>query len=461
MKIGLVHDWTASVESMYGLDILGDLSEILWSFEVSKAFLLGRYRLETGLSCSSEISKCINYHVVNRHTPVIMNLIKIFAVASLSFRVLEVRASEINDSLPNFDIDDTSNKSNAPFTTSMNTLAPLRIVTHKESLYEDLLNAFSHDIPKNGLEVRIYESEGSNSRERNLEITSTILNRLEQDGVYRVDAISGETKLNHIADTTRLRLFGFISALIVKHNLRNGVRLPSCLAEYLRNPNQSCLELLKEDDPAFLNNLIFVRTIKNPIILQNYSFADYEDPCTRANPYPQTPNEVEEYIELAARSSIQPDSLRSIKEGFELVISSETIAACQITASDFNAALTDYSDYTGAQLRAISVIQNIEGNWHLIEWFFTAIDKLTPHERRLFLYSLTGLIDIPREGIRKLQYPTRIFIDDLFSKFGNLPITRSYLIQNQNQNIIFIYLVESFEKMFEKLKKSLERCFNR
>ena len=57
MKIGLVYDWTASVESMYGLDILGDLSEILvkeWSFEVSKALLLGRYRLETGLSCSSE-----------------------------------------------------------------------------------------------------------------------------------------------------------------------------------------------------------------------------------------------------------------------------------------------------------------------------------------------------------------------------------------------------------------------
>ena len=403
----------------------------------------------------------VYYHVENRHAPSLMNLIKIFAVASLSFGVLEVRASEINDSFQNLDIDDTSNSnnsndSNIAINKSIKTSVPLRIVTHKGNLYEELLSAFSHDVPKNGLEVRIYDSEGSNAREIHLEITSIILNRLGQDGVFDVNEVYGGTILNYEADTASLRLFGFISALIVKHNLRNGVRLPRGLAEYLRNQNQSCLELLKEDDPAFFNNLIFVRTIEKPILLQNYSFADYEDPCTRANPHPQTPNEVEEYIELAARSSIQPDSLRSIKEGFELVISSETIAACQITASDFNSALTDYSDYTGAQLRAICEIHNIEGNWHLIEWFFTAIDKLTPHERRLFLYSLTGLIDIPREGIRKLKYPTRIFIDARFSKFGNLPITISY----RNQNIIYIFLVESFEKMFEKLKKSLERCFN-
>ena len=48
-----------SVERMYGLDNLGDLSEILvkeWSFEASKALLLDRYRLETGLSYSPEIN---------------------------------------------------------------------------------------------------------------------------------------------------------------------------------------------------------------------------------------------------------------------------------------------------------------------------------------------------------------------------------------------------------------------
>ena len=46
-------------EKMYGLDNLGDLSEVLvkeWSFEVSKALLLDRYRLETGLSYSPEIN---------------------------------------------------------------------------------------------------------------------------------------------------------------------------------------------------------------------------------------------------------------------------------------------------------------------------------------------------------------------------------------------------------------------
>ena len=49
----------SSVENIYGLDNLGDLSGILvmeWNFETSKTLLLDRYRLETGLSYSPEIN---------------------------------------------------------------------------------------------------------------------------------------------------------------------------------------------------------------------------------------------------------------------------------------------------------------------------------------------------------------------------------------------------------------------
>ena len=52
-----------------------------------------------------------------------------------------------------------------------------------------------------------------------------------------------------------------------------------------------------------------------------------------------------------ASGIIQPDRYKYIKEGFELVMSSEMIAACEMTAADFNTALTDYSDYTSDQLK--------------------------------------------------------------------------------------------------------------
>ena len=74
-----------------------------------------------------------------------MNLIKIFSqLLPIIFFVLEVRASEINDSFKNLDIDDTSNSnnsndSNIAINKSIKTSVPLRIVTHKGNLYEELL----------------------------------------------------------------------------------------------------------------------------------------------------------------------------------------------------------------------------------------------------------------------------------------------------------------------------------
>ena len=410
-----------------------------------------------------------------------MNLIKIFAVASLSLGVL---GSETNDLNQNIEVNDTSNTTTSiraaptrrrvvrrqmaansndiatsalvsttseasvteqiPFVTHI----PLRIVTSKQNLYRELVKVFTSDTSEHGLEISLTDPESADThpRVRLLEITTIILNRLERDGVFRVDQESGETSLDYDADPARLRLLGYISALIAHHKLRNGVRLPEAVTAYLRNPERSSLELLKEADPIFYDSLIRLRGVEDPNQLINFSFADYEDPCTRANPHPQTPDEIEEFIEIVARDSIRPDCFRYIREGFELVMSTEMITALELTGADFNIALTDYSDYTSYQLRYSCVIQNNQYNMHVIEWFFTAIDQLTPHERRMFFYFFTGLRNIPRHGLGSLREQPRITLVNDRNRFGYA--ATSIICYNQ----IKLYQVESFEQMLKQLK---------
>lgn len=435
-----------------------------------------------------------------------MNLIKVFAVASLSLGVLEASGSETNDLNQNIEVNDTSNttastsaapsrrrvvrrqmatSSNeiipAPVPTAaeasvteqvpvatqvatserkkrarsdedgnpelkyMKTPVPFRLFSSNRSLYRELLRYFNSEILEHGLEILLTDPEYAETHlsVRLLDITTIVLKSLERDKVFRVDQESGETILNYDAEPARLRLFGYNSALIAHHNIRNGVRLPDAVAAYLRSPERSCLELLKEADRTFYNSLIGLRGA-DPNRLIEFSFADYEDPCNRANPHPQTPDEIEEFIELVARNSIQPDRLRYIREGFELVMSTEMIAAREMTAADFNIALTDYSDYTSEQLRYSCEIENIEGNKDLVSWFFTAIDQLTPHERRMFFYFFTGLRNIPRHGLGSLDVQPRITVVNDRNRFGYAATTCF--------NRIMLYQVESFEIMLNKLK---------
>ena len=437
-----------------------------------------------------------------------MNLIKIFAVASLSLGVLEASGSETNDLTQNIEVNDISNitastsaaptrrrvvrrqmatssneiipvaipnaaeasvteqvpvvtqvatserskrarsdEDGNPKLKSMKTPVPLRIVTSRQNLYRELIRVFTKDTPEHGLEIRLTnpETAGTHPRVRFLEITTIVLNNLERDGVFSVDQESGETNLNYDADPAKLRLFGYISALIAHHNLQNGVRLPIAVAEYLRNRERRCLELLKEVDRTFYNSLISLK-LADPDRLNDFSFAEYEDPCNRANPHPQTPGEIEEFIELVARNSIQPDRLRFVREGFELVMSSEMIAAREMTAADFNRALTDYSDYTSEQLRNSCEIENIEGNEYLVNWFFTAIDRLTPYERRMFFYFFTGLNNIPRHGLGSLDMQPRITVVNECHTFGYAATSITCF------NQIMLYQVESFEIMLNQLK---------
>ena len=436
-----------------------------------------------------------------------MNLIRIFVVATLSFCALETSGSEIKDSLQDPEVYDTVSPSSVidvPATLNDTVVAhigsdasdalvptvtevpglnknsgsikrarsedyenpkrkkiflPFRIVISRENLYEDLLSAFRAEKPENvhyhGFEIRMKDSEGA--EEEILKITFSVLRNLDLGGVLRrlnqnlafhVDKNTGETIIYFNVDPAKLRLFGFVSALIAKHNLQNGVRLPGAVASYLRNPNQSLIELMREQNLGVYNYMITTINNFNPTISKQFSFTDYEKPCLRANPHPQTPAEMQEYFEYVASGIIQPDRYKYIKEGFELVMSSEMIAACEMTAADFNRALTDYSDYTGNQLRAVSELQNIEGNRHLIEWFFAAIDQLTPHERRMFYFFVTGLNNIPRQGLGSLGILPKLFIMNDLDRFNSVPT----IIYSSQQITIILYPVESSEKMLENLE---------
>ena len=448
-----------------------------------------------------------------------MNLIRIFAVALLSFGALETSGSRIKDSLQDPGVYDTVNPSSVidvPATLNDTVVAhigsdasdalvptvtevpglnknsrsikrarseyyenpvskkiflPFRIVISRDNLYEDLLSAFRAEKPENvhyhGFEILIKDSEGA--EEEILKVTSAVLRSLDlggilrrlaqQDRAFHVDKNTGETIIYFNVDPAKLRLFGFVSALIAKHNLQNGVRLPGAVASYFRNPNQSLIELMREQNLGVYNYMITMMNNFNPTISKQCSFTDYEKPCLRASPHPQNPAEMQEFFEYVASGIIQPDRYKYIKEGFELVMSSEMIAACEMTAADFNAALTDYSDYTSDQLRAVSELQNIEGNRHLIEWFFTAIDQLTPHGRRMFYFFVTGLNNIPRQGLDSLGILTKLFIMNDLDQFNRVP-TKIYSSQ---QITIILYPVESSEKMLENLKhiaRTRERKLN-
>ena len=92
----------------------------------------------------------------------------------------------------------------------------------------------------------------------------------QQDRAFHVDKDTGETIIYFNVDHAKLRLFGFVSALIAKHNLQNGVRLPGAVASYFRNPNQSLIELMREQNLGVYNYMITMMNNFNPTISKQF-----------------------------------------------------------------------------------------------------------------------------------------------------------------------------------------------
>lgn len=248
-----------------------------------------------------------------------------------------------------------------------------------------------------------------------------------------------------------IKFLGFIVGLSIFHKVPLGIEFTPILYEIMcgMNPDRdiNMISILKETDQDYYNSLRRLAEL-DEVDIVDYSFPEFERDNIRLWKQERGPlrnkNDLRSYFSLAAKERVYTRYQRSFKEfkaGVDSAIKSKLIYS-YITPEELKTVIKGETDYTAADWRAACKPPSHATKYNQqYEWFWKAVDEISPVQRALLLKFVTARVALPADKFEKLSHQPSVLIIDDPKEIDNLP--KSSTCFNQ----IRLYPVSSYERM--------------
>jgi hypothetical protein len=354
---------------------------------------------------------------------------------------------------------------------AQSTSSSTKFTANRSSMFKTAMNTISRRRTTScaSLDVVFLDEQGKDAGGLSVEFVNLIKEEIIKRGrVLRFDAETGfyqlrpdplvltkEDASRESEDLNEIKLLGYIVGLSIFHKVPLSIHFSPIMYEIMcglsPNGDIDMMAVLRETDRTYYNSLRRMGDVPECNV-SDYTFPLFKRDEIRSwkSERGDLKNKLEiiGYTPLAAKERVYApyeNSLAYFKAGLDSAISTDLIYN-YITPDELKTIMIGENDYTASDWRAACRPPTHPSEYNeQYEWFWRAVDEITPEQRTALLKYVTALVALPIGGFRALSFQPSVLIIEEPKKTDRLPCSSTCF------NQIRIYPITTYNRMKEVL----------